>query len=76
MIAHSYPKEEFAAYAQTRMEYSDAFVILPDDVWNSFDEDGDDSLSVTEFMSAVSAFDTAKLKARRGWCIRFKKLNT
>ena len=55
-------KEEFIAYAQTRMEYSDAFVILPDDVWNSFDEDGDDSLSVTEFMSAVDLFDLGKIK--------------
>ena len=44
------------------MEYSDAFVILPDDVWNSFDEDGDDSLSVTEFMSAVDLFDLGKIK--------------
>jgi hypothetical protein len=55
-------KEEFAAYAQTRMEYSDAFVILPDDVWNSFDENGDKSLNVTEFMSAVSAFDNGEIK--------------
>ena len=54
-------KEEFIAYAQTRMEYSDAFVVLPDDVWNSFDEDGD-GLSVTEFMSAVDLFDLGKIK--------------
>ena len=55
-------KEEFAAYAQTRMAYEDAFVVVPDDVWNLFDDNGDDSLDVTEFMTAVSAFDNGQIK--------------
>ena len=50
-------KEEFADYARSRSEYSDVFVVIPDEFWDIFDADGTNSLSMTEFMSAVSAFD-------------------
>ena len=50
-------KEEFADYARSRSEYSDVFVVISDEFWDIFDADGTNSLSMTEFMSAVSAFD-------------------
>ena len=32
-------------------------MVIPDEFWDIFDADGTNSLSMTEFMSAVSAFD-------------------
>ena len=49
-------KEELAVYAASRSEYADAFIVISDVFWNTFDTDRSGDLNSTEFSSVVAAF--------------------
>jgi len=54
-------KEEFSVYAAARLEYVDAFIVIPDAFWNTFDVDSSGDLSSTEFMNVVAAFHSGSV---------------
>ena len=49
-------KAELAAYALERQDWLDAFIVIPNKFWNTFDVDASGDLNSKEFMNVVSAF--------------------